>query len=111
MTDKQYMLCISEMYNYSDRDAYVSDLALASEWGDAETDDVPEDRITALFEFWDACHRSMKDIASDAGLSQRKLAEHFCIPYRTVENWCGGQNECPLYVKLMMQECLGLLHR
>lgn len=111
MTDKQYMLCISEMYNYSDPDAYVSDLALDSMWGDAETDDVPEDRITALFEFWDAGHRSMKDIASDAGLSQRKLAERFCIPYRTMESWCGGQRDCPLYVKLMMQECLGLLHR
>lgn len=111
MTDKQYMLCISEMYNYSDLYAYVSDLALSSMWGDAEPDDVPEDRITALFELWDAGHRSMKDIASDAGLSHRKLAERFCIPYRTMESWCGGQRDCPLYVKLMMQECLGLLRR
>ena len=111
MTDKQYMLCISEMHNYIDRDAYVSDLALSSLWGDAESDHIPEDRITALMVLWDACHRSVRDIAADAGLSHRKLAERFCIPYRTMESWCGGQRDCPLYVKLMMQECLGLLNR
>lgn len=47
--------------------------------------------------------------ASSAGLSQRKLAEHFLIPYRTMENWCGGVSECPLYTRLMMQRILGLL--
>lgn len=109
MTDKQRMFCISEAQNYTDRDAFVSDLALSSIWGDQEDADVPTDRISELHTIWDAVHRTVKEIAADAGLSQRKLAERFCIPYRTVENWAAGSRECPIYVRLMMQQILGLI--
>lgn len=57
----------------------------------------------------DATHRSVKEIAAAAGMSQRKLAERFGIPYRTMENWCEGRRKCPDYVKMMMQEILGLI--
>lgn len=108
MTDKQRMYCVSEAPNYTDRDAYVSDLALSSMLGDAEDSDIPADRLTQLGAIWDDVHRSVKDICRDAGLSQRKLAERFCIPYRTVENWCSGVNDCPIYTRLMMQQLLNL---
>lgn len=111
MTDKQFLYCVKEIGNYTDRDAYVSDLCLSSIWGDDEETDIPQERIDIIGSIWDACKRSMKDIAAEVGLSHRKLAEKFCIPYRTMENWCGGQNECPTYVRLMMQECLGILKR
>lgn len=111
MTDKHFMACVSEAANYSDRDAYISDLSLSSLWGDAEDADIPTERVDELGKIWDAYHRSVKDIAALAGLSQRKLAERFCIPYRTVEDWCACRRECPIYTKLMMQECLGLLIR
>lgn len=111
MTDKQYSTCIIEVQNYTDRDAYISDLTLSSLWGDAPEAEIPAERIEQLGSIYDAVHRSVADIAKAAGLSQRKLAERFCIPYRTVENWCGGQRECPVYLRLMMQECLGLLKR
>ena len=73
MTDKQFMMCVSEVDNYSDRDAYVSDLSLSSMWGDAEDAAIPQERIEFLSQLWDACHRSVKDIASAAGLSQRRI--------------------------------------
>lgn len=111
MTDKQFMLCVAEVYNYSDRDAYVSDLALSSMWGDAEEAAIPQDRIDSLSHLWDACNRSVKDIAAAAGMSQRSLAERFCVPYRTMEDWCTEKRACKLYDRLMMQECLGLLLR
>ena len=112
MTDKQFMLCVTEVDNYSDRDTYVSDLALSSMWGDAEDAAIPQERIEFLTQLWDACHRSVKEIAATAGLSNRKMAEHFCIPQRTMESWCGSaKRSCPGYVRLMMQECFGLLHR
>ena len=111
MTDKQYMTCVAEATNYADRDAYISDLCLSSLWGDPEDVDIPAERVEMLGQIWDACHRSVKDIAKDAGLSQRKLAERFCISYRTVENWCDGQRSCPIYIRLMMQEILGLLSK
>lgn len=111
MTNKQYRLCVSEAENYTDRDAYLSDLALSSIWGDAEDAEIPDERIMAMGEIWDACHRSVKQIAAEAGISCRAMAEHFCIPPRTVEDWSAERRESPLYVRLMMQELLGLLHR
>lgn len=109
LTDKQRMYCLSEAANYPDADAYISDLALSSIWGDAPEDDIPQERIEALRFLWDAANRNVRDIAEAAGLSQRKLAERFSIPYRTVENWCTDQRECSLYIRLMMQEILGLI--
>ena len=111
MTDKQFLLCVTEADQYTDRGGYISDLALSSIWGDSEIEQIPEDRIDAIGQIWDSCHRSVKDIAAAAGLSQRKLAERFCIPYRTMENWCNDKRSCRLYDRLMMQECLGLLKR
>lgn len=106
-----YQTCINESANYTDRDAYISDLALSSIWGDEEGTDVPEERLEWLGQLWDAVHRSVKEIARDAGMPQRKLAERFAVPYRTAEYWCSNPTSCALYVRLMMQECLGLLRR
>ena len=69
------------------------------------------DRTEYLGQIWDAAHRTMKDIARDADLTQRKLADHFNIPYRTMEDWCRGARKCPPYIMLMMQEILGLVQR
>ena len=109
MTDKQRMYCLSEAASYTDRDAYISDLALSSIWRDAEDADIPASRIDDLGRLWDAAHRSVREIAALSGLSQRKLAERFCIPYRTVEDWCRGIRTPPDYVRLMMQQLLDLL--
>lgn len=111
MTDKQFYFCVAEAANYTDRDAYVSDLALSSIWGDAESADIPAGRMSALGEIYDAAHRSVRDIVQAAGMTQCAFASHFCIPLRTVEDWCCCRRECAAYVRLMMQECLGLLHR
>ena len=111
MTDQQYRFSLRRALEFEDRDAYVSDLSLSSIWDDEPDAGIPPDRIDLLGSIYDAAHRSVRDIAAAAGLSHRKLAERFCIPYRTMENWCGGQSSCPSYILLMMQECLGLLPR
>ena len=48
----------------------------------------------------------IKDLAAEHGMSCRKLAERFQIPYRTMEDWAAGRREPPAYVLLMMQEIL-----
>lgn len=108
MTDKQRTLCLREAEKYSDRTAYISDLSLSSIWGDEDSAEVPAGRVEELERIYDAYHRPVREIAAAAGLSQRKLAERFCIPYHTMERWCGGQSACPVYTRLMMQEILGL---
>lgn len=111
MTDKQYTICVSEAQNYTDREAYISELSLSSMWGDGPEDDIPTARIEQLGSIYDAVHRSIKQIAADAGLTQRKLADRFCIPVRTIEDWCAGKRTPPDYVRLMMQELLGQISR
>lgn len=109
MTINQYRSCLKEVFAHTDRDAYISDLALSEIWGDAPDDPIPDARIAALGQIWDAAHRTVPEIAAAAGFSCRKLAERFGIPYRTVEQWSAGHRESALYLRLMMQECLGLL--
>lgn len=106
MTSKQYHFCVTEAANYKDMDAYVSDLALSSIW---EDDNLPDSRRQALRSVYAATNRSVREIVSAAGMTQAAFAEHFCIPRRTVEDWCRSVRECPLYTRLMIQKCLGLL--
>ena len=108
MTYKQYSALVTDAQNYTDRESYISDLALSSMWGDRQEDDIPQDRLSQLGSIYDAVHRSVKDIASAAGISAREMAIRFCIPQRTLENWCMGVNSCPLYTRLLLQESLGI---
>lgn len=108
MTNRQYYYCASHCAEYTDPDAYVSDLALSSIWGDAPDADIPADRLDALRGIYAAVSRPVRQIVADTGLTQAAFAERLCIPLRTVENWCGGLRECPVYVRLLIQESLGL---
>lgn len=40
------------------------------------------------------------------GMSIKQISDRFDIPYRTVQNWVGGQRECPAYILKMMMEIL-----
>ena len=108
-TTDLYNVCVSESLNYTDKDAFVSDMTLSSVWGEDLESDIPQDRIDWLGSIWDASHRDIKAIARTAGISQRALARRFCIPIRTMEEWGRGKNGCALHIRLMMQECLGLV--
>lgn len=110
MTYKQYNFCVAETANYDDIDAYVSDLSLSSVWGDAPDAPIPPERLDQLRSVYAAVNRPVREIVSVSGMTQAAFAEAFCIPRRTVEDWCRGVRKCPLYTRLMMQQCLGLLH-
>ena len=109
MTINQYHLALTEIENYTDRDAFVSDLALSSAF--------PEDSdlsVTAseLILIWDAYHMTIRDLRTASGLSRMDFSRRFCIPIRTIENWeCTGANarECPAYVRLLIAEALSLM--
>ena len=97
-------ICEDALANHN-RDAFVSDWA----WSSAFGGDPTQERIEMIGSIYDAMHRSVKEIAAAAGMSQRKLAERFLIPYRTMESWCGGQRSCTDYARVMMQQLLGLM--
>lgn len=108
MTNSEIYLCTTEALDYSDRDAYISDMALSSIWGDTADDDIPADRVEQLGRIWDRTHRTFAEIRGASGMTYRELAQRFCIPVRTMEDWSGGRRTPPLYTLLMMQEILGL---
>lgn len=95
----------------SDRDAYVSDWALSSIWGDDPESEIPAERIEYLGQIWDAAHMDVKSICRAANLTQAALAQRFCIPKRTVEDWARGVRTAPDYIRLMMCELLRLVKR
>lgn len=95
----------AEAGTYADRDAYISDLALSSVWGDAE---VPAERLALLGGIWDGAHCTVPDLIKKYGMTQTGFSQFFNIPLRTVQNWCGGQRECPSYVAAMASEILAM---
>lgn len=108
MTDHLFSTIFSDALAASDRDAFVSDWALSSAWGDAEGAEIPADRIEALGSIWDAAHLSIADIRRASGLSRPAFAEHLLIPYRTVQDWELGNRTCPDYLRLLLAEHFGL---
>lgn len=109
MTDTQLAFCVRECAAYADRESYISDLATSSIWGLREDTGIPQPLIESLGVVWDAVHRPVREIVAASGLSQAAFGEHYCIPKRTVENWCSGSRECPVYVRLLLQRAEGLL--
>lgn len=81
--------------------------AEARKWAEEHLDGDEYEEIFGEVDEEDDGLPSVKAIAQTAGLNQRELARRFDIPYRSVENWCSGTNQCPPYVKKMMMELLG----
>lgn len=109
MTIYQYHLALTEIDDYTDRDAFVSDLSLSSAF--PEESDFTE-TVSALSMIWDAYHMTIRDLRTAAGLSRMGFSRRFRIPIRTIENWectCPNARECPVYVRLLIAEALGLM--
>lgn len=66
---------------------------------------------SSVWKLWCVLEMSMKDIVEGTGWSIAKFSRRFCIPYRTLQAWCNGTNECPIYIKLMICEILKLYSR
>lgn len=111
MTDFQFNVLWAEALTSTDRDAFISDAALSSIWGNAPDAAIPDDRLQQLGQLWDAAHLTVKAIRAATGLSQAAFAQRFCIPRRTVENWESGTNTCPVYVRLLLAQAVGLYER
>ncbi len=113
MTDKQFHNAVLEIPNYTDREAFISDLALSSMFYDSfpvpDDGSIDQQLVDELGHIWDIVHMSLKDLRAVTGLSQVAFAERFCVGRRTVENW--ESRSCPIYIRLMIAEILGILKR
>lgn len=103
MANNLLHLLYAEALNYTDPDAYVSDLALSSMWGDA---DIRADRIALLRRVWDDTHCTVRELIERYGLTQSAFSRYFDIPLRTVQDWYSGRRQCPPYVITMAAEII-----
>lgn len=46
---------------------------------------------------------SIKELIQAAGMTQKGFGDYLGIPLRTVQNWCGGQRQCPDYVLALIE--------
>ena len=46
---------------------------------------------------------SIKELRQASKMTQKEFSEYFNIPKRSVENWEGGQRECPAYLLELME--------
>ena len=46
---------------------------------------------------------SIKELRQAAGMTQKAFGEYLGIPHRTVQNWEGGQRQCPDYVLALIE--------
>ena len=100
MTSKQLSVLWGEALTETDRDAYVSD------WSNSTllVPPLPEE----LGRIWDAAHRTVAEIRATTGLTQPAFAVRFCVPVRTLQNWEYRDGSCADYVRLLIQQQLGL---
>lgn len=93
---------IQDAISTPDRDAFVSDWALSSAWGDEPTAPIPVDRVQYLAKLWEDVRKSVAELRAMTGLTQGKFAAWYGIPPRTVQNWESGASNAPEYVRLML---------
>ena len=111
MDDSRFFSLWDAALKTADREEYVSEWALSSIWGDPEGSDIPGERIEALGALWDTAHASIRDIRAFTGLTRTDFSIHHLIPYRTVENWERGDNQCPDYIRFLLAQVTGFYHR
>lgn len=110
MTDTQRRLAVSEAVNYTDADAFVSDMLLSSAFlpGD-ETEAAPDlTQAEELRRLWMVVAAPFRQLLGELGMTQSSCARRWCIPLRTVQGWALGETRCPVYVRLMMAEICGV---
>lgn len=49
---------------------------------------------------------TVKEIIQSTGMTQTAFAKKFCIPLRTVQDWCGGRRQCSDYIIKMIENIL-----
>nr|DAI30333.1 MAG TPA: antitoxin [Caudoviricetes sp.] len=94
---------LAEALKEKDQDAFVSDWALSSIWGDdPEEANIPQYRIDYLTHLWEDAHKSVREIRAMTGLTRAAFGAVYQIPPRTIENWEYGRTKIPIYIRLAL---------
>lgn len=118
MIDKRIINAYAEASCYTDKDAYISDIALSPVWWpEDELDTYDEERDAAIMAdraafaaiLWDIYERGIKAILPRCGMSARAFAIAYDIPQRTMEDWSAGKRNPPSYLLLLLAHDQGII--
>ena len=107
MTDKLFNKLWKDALEQPSKEMYIGEYGYP-DWFDEISQD-PKEISETLCNIHDVAHITLKDIIKRASLTQAAFATKFCVPIRTVEDWCSGKNKCRDYDRLMFCKLLGIL--
>lgn len=109
MTDKQIYAIFGETANYTDPDAFASDVAISLLDPEDPGKEADMELAEQLRILWHVANDPFRTFLYSLGLSQTQCSMRFCIPLRTVQDWIGERRTPPPYIRLMMAEALGFI--
>lgn len=111
MTDTQLALAITEAPNYTDPDAFISDILLSAAFLPPEDAAAQPDlaQVDDLHRVWTVVAAPFRDFLALTGYAQKQLSRRFHIPFSTVNGWARNERHCPTYIRLMIAELCGQL--
>lgn len=109
MTDTQLTLAIKEAPNYTDPDAFASDILLSAAFLPPDDAQAQPDLTQAddLRRVWTVVAAPFRDFLELTGYTQVQLSRRFHIPFSTVNGWARNERHCPTYIRLMIAELCG----
>ena len=108
MNDKDFQALWSTALDSEDREKYIdeNEKILVGVYGKTK-------RREYLGQVWDVAHMTIRDLIEKAGYNQSSFARRFCVPLRTVQNWCtdsgSAGRDCPPYIKLGFARQLNMI--
>lgn len=107
MTYETYRNLVSDALSTENEEMFISAPGWA-DWMDEYGDDT--DRLVSdMRNIYQVSHMTMLDLLSASGLTKAAFSRRFLISLRTVENWVYGIHPCPIYVRMMIADLLGLV--
>lgn len=110
LPEKEFYLLWHSVKNYSSKNDYVSKhlSPLHKERFDFKKYDIPPSMsIDLLSNIYDMYNLSINDIIKASGLKRASFGYRYCIPIRTLEEWC-KKDTSPDYVRLFILKEIGL---
>lgn len=108
ITYKRFVEIVHAAEEQTDQAVFLAEYGLP-EWILEEVTDDEEQAVELITAIHTVTHMTPADLIKASSLTQTRFAARFMIPLRTVQNWCGGQRDMPVYTKFMAAELLGLL--
>lgn len=111
MTNEQAAFAFAEAKNYTDPEAFVSDMMLSNQFLPLAIPSLQPDlaKADSLRALWCVANDPFRELLGLMGLSQSECSRLFCIPLRTVQDWATDRHAPPPYIRLLLAQAVGLI--